>query len=449
MWVNLAYCRHIKKLVYNPYGRFLYLLYSGWSGKKRDKNWRSKEANTLGPFIFRRYIAGRQVTTHHLVCELSLVFYLISASKSQSEPLGNPDEVVGIQVTEDFCFRPHLELSTLIDDNIFIQRENPISDLIQSVTPGLELQWGLPTLDDSLYAALDYTLRQEIFLNHSEQNSLDQDSKLLVHYRFTKLVLEASHESRSVTAANIDAGGRVNLTTERTSAAAKYRWSPKTSFEIDLNQEANDYENLTDFRERRIQSSMNYAIDPKVTGSLEYDVGFVNAHQQPDQNFQQLSGRVGYEINPSFNLSARMGFEFRKMQNTDSTARPAFDVQMHYNWQRRLNVILNAYQRTQTSVWSTGGYYTSWGGGGTLSCQILSRLALSLNANWNDSTYEMNSNPITSRQDQYFSVKPEVRYALDEYCYLAFSHEYIKNISTARAREFGNNRTTISLNFNY
>ena len=138
--------------------------------------------------------------------------------------------------------RPHFGYLAIYNDNIYIQKTDPVDDFEHVISPGIFLGVWNYLSRDGVYLTADYTPSILLFMDHPETDTVDHRASFAVGRTFRRAAISLSQTFESTSDPTVEGGGRVARKIYNTTLSGSYNLTDKTSFEANLYQIFNDYE---------------------------------------------------------------------------------------------------------------------------------------------------------------------------------------------------------------
>ncbi len=259
------------------------------------------------------------------------------------------------------------------DDNIFINRLNPQSDLIFALSPTIAAgigdvrpefrRLGLDTFspavvdeayDPRSFLFARYTPTVTIFFDHDGEDALDHDAA--VEARWEQAYLTLGSETRFLTLSDpdIDVGGRVRRSIFSQDFTGLYDYSDRTSFQFRLAGSIRHYPHQIDSQEVLMQNSVNYRIGARTVVGLGLTLGWLHVEDSGDQPYEQVLLRGRYHLSEKIDLYANAGIEIRQFEHREDRVEPVFQAGVTYQPWDQTALTLGLGRRVENSAGSPG-----------------------------------------------------------------------------------------------
>jgi hypothetical protein len=327
---------------------------------------------------------------------------------------------------------PHLSVSTVYDDNIYVQSQGAQADTIVTASPGITFLLG--DNESEYYLVADYTLGAEFYASHSSLDTIDQNASVNFRWALAKTTLNFHAVVADDSGTSLDAGERVHRYYYDFLLAAHYVVSDKTSFDANTDFNFTDYQGLIGSDQIQAQGFFNYDFSPKTTFGIGATLGYMTVEGAAAQTFEQANARINYRATDKLSLAATFGIECRQLsQGGGESNTPVFGVQA--SWQPRAGtlVAIGASRETYASAILDDQNYVSTVLDATITQRLTDRARISLGAGYVNSGYSATASGVeASREDNYFYLRPAVRFHLYGWLDLSLFYEFSENFSSGQ-----------------
>jgi len=324
-----------------------------------------------------------------------------------------------------FHYRFGLTVRGVYDDNINISHTDRVSDYYFAIEPAITLGWGDMEGRGSDYIRLDYMPSFFIFVDHSDNNAVDQLIRLEARHQFSRLTLYLSQDvdifnnanlnsfiDTTGQQANLDVSTNTRLNLFVTRARAYYDLTAKVFLSGEFDASIYDYTN--DFINSEIFSGglyINYKWTPKVTVGIGGTAGYDNVDDpNPDQTFEQVNVRLSYEATGKLNFYGSVGVEFRQFDgNRSERTSPTLELGAMYHPFDGTTITLAA-----STLILNSGFFPDQDFQATnvvlrIQQRLLQRFYLGLSAGYENADYFATARGVSApREDNYYFVEPSV-----------------------------------------
>lgn len=368
-----------------------------------------------------------------------------------------------------FGYVLHGSVQGQFDSNIFIQAKDEQSDFIFTITPGVAI--GLGDFKDQLSQAgsfryrferyaetnflfLDYAPSYVAFVDHSEQDSFDQDLRLQGEYNFSRLTVGVRGAYSRTNAPSADIGTRVENSHISGAVTTRYDYSGKTSLEANFyydNQRFTDNGdnpeenvNFVNTQEFRTEEWLNYQFLPKTNVGIGVAGGYLERSEGPAETYEQIQFRLLWEASSKLTLSLVAGPELRQREGDGSEVNGVTAIHVGWTPADGSYFHLQAFRDVQPSG-TVGESYTSTGARLQYRQRLFTRYFVDLSGGYERSDYNGNDGSPARHDDLYYG-RTAVGFGLTESLSCEVVGEYRNNSSTMDDRGFQSTTAKFVLN---
>lgn len=353
----------------------------------------------------------------------------------------------------------HGQLSAQYDSNIFIAPDNETSDFVFAITPGLAVGFGdfrsrligadtfryrFERFADQNYFYVNYAPTIVLFLENTDQDSVNQNAKLEGEWSFQKLTVAARAGFQTLNAPSEDIGGRVE--SQRLSAAiiSRYQLTGKTALEFNAYYEGVNYSgDYVDTQEWRGETWLNYQIMPKTTVAFGLVYGHLERSPGPADNFEEAQVRVRYQPSEKLSFGLVAGPEFRQTEGGSDQTNGVFTLFADWTPTDSSMLTLEAYNRVLASG-AVGENYTATGVRLQYRQRLFQRIFFDLSGGYQHSKYDGEIE--AGREDDLYFVRPGFGFGLTSWMTCEVNGEFRSNDSTDFQRSFDATKATVIFN---
>jgi outer membrane protein assembly factor BamA len=156
------------------------------------------------------------------------------------------------------------------------------------------------------------------------------------------------------------------------------------------------------------------------------------------------------DITSKFTVKANAGAEDRQFEDAGSLTTPIFELTGDYKPLDGLDLSLTAYRRVLNSAFYSDYDYIGTGIDAGVQYQFSSQITVLLNGGYENSAYRaITTGAGISRTDDYYYVRPAVRYIASSYCNVEIYCFYRRDDSTVATSCFHDIQAGATLNFTY
>lgn len=314
-----------------------------------------------------------------------------------------------------------LSVREVYDDNINLSQSHRESDFYSTIEPTIDVSIGSP---DANFLSLTYSPNAYIFADHSENNALEHIIAITGQYRMPLLTLSlaqdiqildgtglqsASGTGTDFTRTNLDVAGRTRLNIYTTRLNANYSLTGKTFLTGALSYSLSDYPALISSSVVAGNLYFNYTYSPKLAVGIGVAAGydFVESPSQ-DQSFEQINGRLSYEVTGKVSATFSAGVEFRQVSGSDENdnGSPVFEGNLFYQPFDGTNLVVTLSRRTLNSAALSSQDFHSTSVIVSARQRFFQRIYLGLSVGYENSSYFNTANTISAdRTDDYIFLQ--------------------------------------------
>ncbi len=343
----------------------------------------------------------------------------------------------------------HGSVSEVYDSNIFIASRHREADLVSTLSPGFKFTLGDWLEQKGNYVTLDYTLSGLIFADHSSQDAIEQEAALDAQWVQARFTFGLQFRFQDLTSPDIDVGDRTRRRIYETALLSKYEIREQVYVEANLYNVVSDYETRLSSYEWIGRFWLDYASTPKMTFGPGVSVGYLNVENSPSQTYERVLGRMTYSATDKLLFEADGGVEIRQAGHHDRVE-PILNITGTYHPYEATELKLTASRKVQNSAALAGENYTFTGVDVEVSRTVRAGCDLVLGGGYGHSDYQpTESNRAREREDDYFFVKPSVRFLVAERLHVDFFYLYQENESTRGLSSFGDHQAGARIRFDY
>jgi hypothetical protein len=387
---------------------------------------------------------------------------------------------------------PMITVSETYDDNIFLTRDNKVSDYITVVTPGITLNF----VQEHTNLQLRYTPSFYRYADRDDQNNtahsagltLGQDLTRGLRFNLTDTYLQSSdpledpqnvqglRQTRNeywtnLTDANLSyifgAENRVNV-------GYRYNINENDQLTLDDSEIQNPYANLTYWFDVRNGAEVSYGytdakftrddslfaasdytsnsagirylrrFTPNSTGYVGYNYATYDYERVLPQDFDVHSGLVGvdHSFSPEYTVSASLGYFIRANEITDNQDGPTYTASLTRNFARG-NIRVGgsggwSYESLQQGVGLTSGFSQYYEGYINGRYEIIERVNIYAGLSYRHDKYTFDT-------ADYFRGNCGVRWDFLRYFFVALDYSYVDRSTDFGLDQYTGNRVMLSI----
>jgi len=333
-----------------------------------------------------------------------------------------------------------VEARAVYDDNIFLSRPGQEQDdFVFLLTPSLTYRRGDTLAKHDSYFTAGYAASGSVFADHSEENSVDHSFRFDAQKRLGKFAFGVDGKYQRLSGATVELSDRVDRDEAGARLRARYDLSSKTSIEASGAWSTVRYRegSLEDYDEWVAETCVGYQVTGRTRVAVGGAIGQLDVAGQQKQDFTRALVKVTTDPRAKLTLDAKAGMEWRDTE-AGSQDTPVFNVTAEYRPTARTSVSGSVYRDVSASGSLEGENVTRTGAAVRVQQKIGRALTASVEAGYEDLEYEATEagTPESRRDDEYFFVRPSLRYELREGRRLELYYSYRKDDSTINLYDF-------------
>jgi hypothetical protein len=342
----------------------------------------------------------------------------------------------------------HASVGSRYDDNIFITSTHPASDFVTRLTAGGGFTLGDYSDKKGDYLISDYTGIGEIFDRHGNEDAYEQNATLQGQAIFAHLTLQGNLQFQDLADEDIDIGARARRQIYTGDFTLRYDISDKTFLEATAQLTDANYDLYLDSNDERGGLSFNYLPDPTVIIGLGAMGGVLNVQDSGSQTYEQFLASTRINFTGKFTLKAGAGVEDRQLTDGGSFVTPVFQLAGDYSPTESTDLTLSAYRQVANSAYYSGADYIDTGVSAGARYDLSSRFSVLLGGGFDNTAYrDVATGARIARTDNYYFIRPGLRYTASPYCNVELYYIHRQDASTLATSSFTNNQVGVTLNF--
>jgi hypothetical protein len=344
----------------------------------------------------------------------------------------------------------HAGASSYYDNNIFISPTGRQSDFVTLLSAGGGLILGDYTTQQGNYLISDYTAIAELFEKHSDQDAFEQNASVAAQVVLAHLTFKGNFQFEDTADADVDTGSRAKRQILTGNGSARYDISDKTFIEATAQFTISHYDLFLNSNDERGGLSFNFLPDPAVTMGLGVMAGVLNVEDSSAQTYEQFLASLQIAATGKFTLISSAGIEDRQTQQNKGLITPVFEIDGDYKPSEVLDLTFSAYRHVSNSAYYLGADFIATGVSAGAKYDFSDRFTVLLETGFMNCDYrDVGNDANVSRTDNYFFVRPALRYTASKHCNVELYYFYRKNASTLHNLSFNDSQVGISLNFKF
>ena len=345
------------------------------------------------------------------------------------------------------------------DDNIFLSHDHKTSDYYFAIEPVLTIGVGDMTGRNRSYLRLDYMPSGLLYVDHSDEDAFNQVIHLEGGYNSGRLRLTLSQDVVLLQSANLnsfidstglwantDANAPTRMNIFNTRARAEYDLTGKLYLEADLDSYTYFYpNNISDYT---VSGGLyiNYRWLPKVTVGVGGTFGYNWVDDPtPNQTFEQINGRLSYEVTAKLGLYASAGVEFRQFDDERGTyTTPVFELGLSYYPFEGTTVTLASGRRIYNSGFEAGQDFSNTYVAGRFQQRLFHRVYFGLAGGYEHADYFAADDDVSAtRDDDYWFIEPSVDVLITRWLSAGVYYLHREDISNVDFFSFDDNQVGV------
>jgi hypothetical protein len=346
-----------------------------------------------------------------------------------------------------------VEARSIYDDNIFLGPEGTEqSDVVFLLAPSVTWRSGDIARRYGSYGIVSYTASASFFVDEGDENSLDHSFRADLQRRFGRLSAGIDGRYQRLSGATPELSDRV----DRDEAAARLRLAydigGRTSIEASGGYSIVDYQDagLTDYDEWLAEAFIGYQIGGRTRAALGGAVGQLNVDRGESQDFTRALLKVSTDPTGKFTLDAKGGAEFRDTAAGSETT-PVYSLTGEYRPTGRTSVAAVVYREVTASGSIEHENVTRTGASLRVQQRLGQRFTASIEAGCENLDYDSTeAGAVASgRDDDYFFIRPSLRYELSEGRRAEIYYSLRRDDSSLSEFDFKANQAGLALGFDF
>jgi len=373
--------------------------------------------------------------------------------------------------------RPTAGVGYAYDDNIYISNTNRVASGIGSISGGLAFDYGDYLKKKENFLTVNYLGTGYLFSQTPQLNCYNQLASLLGQYRWDRFFAQLESRYQNINGAQRDVGNFTTRSLLQDSLSLFYEYSVKTLLDFKIQQMANYYPNNLSSYDYQAKLGGGYQATDKVNVGAEGLFGLNPAQDSPTRLYQALNARFKYEYTDKLAFKATGGILFNEFSTGGQPlyTTPVFSLGLDYklfsevkdhvdqqvtptqqlfNAPRGVAQALNGsslsllfYRNYQSSSAYTDLAYMATGGQLGITKPFGPHWVAGVAFGYENDTYiAIRSGTSATRVDNFFFVKPNVRYDFLKNLSASVYYQRSFNNSTIQSYQWFDNRFGVEIN---
>ena len=368
-------------------------------------------------------------------------------------PEQTPPEMLDAPLVESadpWVFR--VEQISVYDDNIELSNRGKQADFVFMLRASVAWQRGDLERRRGSWARVFYEATGSVFVDRSDENSLDHDLQAGGQRRWGDLATALEGRYRYLSGATPDLGDRVQRQEYEAKLSAAYDLSGRTFVEAGAGWNGIDYQDAVyaDFEEWTVEGFAGYELSGRTKLAAGAAVGQLKVKGTAPQDYQQALVKVTRATTGALGLTGRAGAEFRQMERGDEVT-PVFALTA--DWEPIADgtrVTAEGFRETVASGSLGGETYLRTGGALRILQQLGNRLAVGLETGYEQLAYtEISDGAGAGRTDDYFFARPSLKYEFNARRRAELFYHFREDDSTSDDFSFTANQWGLSFGLDF
>ena len=340
-------------------------------------------------------------------------------------------------------------ISAAYDSNVFLSSTDPESDMVFRIGPTVAYTKGDAKEGEGGFIRLAYRPTSVTYSKNHSDNRIDHQALLAAGWRgkVTQLTYKGGLQQLG------DATAETGRQTDRLEFENELRmaWLPreKVTLELAAGNRQSDYQDPTLYDSSKTygEVAVRFAYSPKTQLGLNYQVARFKVQDSPDQDTQQLTGRIVWQPREKVRIDFEGGGEYRKVER-DSQVNPVVAARGEWSPRDGTSLYITAYQKQDTSSFYAGQIYKVKG--------LTTGVSQRLGGNWTGrleggiekaSYSRVSGSGPSGRRDRIWFVRPALEYKISDDSNIALFYRISEN--TSNDPNFGYDQQMAGIEFNY
>ncbi len=334
-----------------------------------------------------------------------------------------------------------LFIDTYYDSNIFIANANESGDFVTLIKPYITYETNPDKLAGQKHEfGIYYAPEFLIFADNDSENAINHSAQAAYRYNGKNSFLRATHRFRQASGANLDIGSRSNLLQQVTNI------NGGVDFLEDYTLLYGGRQNLRyfDFQNDRHDWNLNSFLLRNMTKQLKLGIGgkggWVDVANSPNQTYEQILGRLIYNIRKDLTFDLQAGAEFRQFEGPFSIGDESeFVYNARLNWEifEGTGLSVSSYRSINASSGLNAANYLVSGFRGQIAHSISDDWGVRLGGGYENAEYYSTvTTAATTLRFDYFYLRPSVNWSPTDYLLFELYYKYAENDASVVPRDF-------------
>ena len=347
-----------------------------------------------------------------------------------------------------------LGLAVAYDDNIRVtNNSNKEGDEVTTISGRIIASLGDYVERQDNFVFLDYSLRENLFATHSEQDALDQNGVFDARYHWDRLSLELSSRVVVEHDATSDVTVRESNAFYDEALVLRYRYSDKTTLVSAVRVSLENSEFGQDNQQYTLNEAIDYQVYDRTSLGFGVLVGRLNSGDGLRETFESPVARATYHVADKVSLSAQAGVDIRERGSYAGTSTtPVFLLEGEWTPYEGTTLLLNGVRRVDASESLGGEDFTTTNVTLTLEQRFLRHYFVLASFDYSHDDYAVVTGAGSNapgRADDYYFFRIGLSYKALKYFDCGIFYRRQENDSSQGIYSYASNRVYLQLNFLY
>ena len=345
------------------------------------------------------------------------------------------------------------------DDNIYNSSINHVSDYYFTIEPAIFLGLGGGGSDSVNSLSLIYRPSLFLFLNNSQNDTVQHIIQLQAGHRFGHLSLSLSQDVQILDGtnlnsltdptghqANTDVQGRNKHQIYNTQLSASYDLTGKLFLSGGAGFSADEYQSLISSQNYTGNLFINYVYSDKLTAGVGGTGGYNTTNPSiNNQTFEQANVRLNYSATAKISLNASGGVEFRQFgNNSGNNVSPVYELAASYQPFDGTSLSLTGSRRTMNSASLAGQDFADTTINFSLTQRFMQRFFFGFAVGYTNSNYFSTVSGLSAtRNDNFYYIDPSVDFNVTRFWTFGAYYVHREDTSSFAFSSFKDNQVGI------
>jgi hypothetical protein len=340
-------------------------------------------------------------------------------------------------------------ISVAYDDNIFLSRRDPDSDMVYRIAPAVAYTHGDPDEGEGGFIQFAYRPTGVVYGDHGGEDRIDHQAVIMAGWRgkVTKLTYTGAGEKLG------DATADTGRPTDRFAFENEIRGAgvprEKITLEAAVGNRQTDYLDPEYFDSKKTygEIAVRYAYSPKTEIGFAYQAGRFKVDGADKQMTQQITANLAWQPREKIRVVVEAGGEQRKTEN-GTDINPVAEGRIEWQPRKGTSLYLTGYQREEASAFYAGQNYSVKGMTAGISQRLRGNWTARLEGGRESASYtQVAGTGTTGRKDKMWFVKPSLQYKISADSDVSLFYRVSDNSSTED--DFGYDQKMVGIELNY